>query len=261
MLGLQVHVYIYTPTQYIHIRIYTQSHITYTHLLILCISSLLHFGQVREDGGAVRVAAYHSIPCVHMAGPNELVELHCKNVGVCTTSTSSPLWLTTVCRVGWEGRVGGGGGGRVRVDWCDNQYLLVHWILFSKEHWHYPLNLLPTSKAGISPLHMQLHGYKVVWSFNLCTALCSMAWQAIVCISWLWLLNTHELQKFCSGLAFTCTSASLGHLFLSLLQIQLTSSRSSPSIRLLKYFISFCCANALPMVCTNTCQCLCGSCS
>lgn len=44
-----------------------------------------------------------------MAGPNELVELHCKNVGVCTTGTSASLCLTTVCRVGWEERVGGGG--------------------------------------------------------------------------------------------------------------------------------------------------------
>lgn len=127
MLGLQVHVYMHTPTQ--HTYVHPQSHITHTHtyLLVLCIPSLLHLGQVREDGGTARVAAYHSIPCVHMAGPNELVELHCKDVGVCTTSTSAPLCLTTVCGVGWEGK------GGVRVDLCDNQYLLAHWILFSEE--------------------------------------------------------------------------------------------------------------------------------
>lgn len=204
MLGLQVHVYMYTPTQ--HTYVHPQSHITHTHtyLLVLCIPSLLHLGQVREDGGTARVAAYHSIPCVHMAGPNELVELHCKDVGVCTTSTSAPLCFTTVCGVGWEGKGGEGGseltGVIISIYWYTGSFFLKSLATQTLS-----TQFITNKQSRGFPVTHAASWPQVVWSL----ALCLVTW-------------------------------------------------SLPIVRLLIYFLSFCCANALPRMCTTTCQCLCG---
>ena len=74
-----------------------------------------------EDGHAVGAAAHHRVPCVHMAGPSEGVELHCQNIGVRTTSVAPLATLMAVWYV--HGRKGekGGRDKRVRIERVRNK--------------------------------------------------------------------------------------------------------------------------------------------
>lgn len=55
-------------------------------LFLLPRGGLGEIGQVRQDGGAGRVAADHRVTSVNGTGSSQSVELHGQDVGVCSTS-------------------------------------------------------------------------------------------------------------------------------------------------------------------------------
>ena len=54
---------------------------------------------MRENGSAVIIATHHSITSVDVAGIRQLIELHCQDICISLTSTTTSSILMTVYEV------------------------------------------------------------------------------------------------------------------------------------------------------------------
>ena len=69
-------------------------HFTYLSVSVLLLA-LRELREVGEDGSTCGVTAHHGVSCVDVARPTQCVELHCKDIGVCTASSPANhrTWL------------------------------------------------------------------------------------------------------------------------------------------------------------------------